>query len=109
MKKQDISDAQVNYVYLSIGSNLGNRIHFLEKSKYLLEAHKIKIIKILTPKGESDFAVKGQAVTLTLDKEVDISRGDLLCSIKNHNYFFLLRILAWSLCQSLFFFTFLLS
>ena len=48
---------------------------------------KIKIIKILTPKGESDFAVKGQAVTLTLDKEVDISRGDLLCSVKNHNYF----------------------
>ena len=48
---------------------------------------KIKIIKILTPKGESDFAVKGQPVTLTLDKEVDISRGDLLCSVKNHNYF----------------------
>ena len=45
MKKQDISDAQVNYVYLSIGSNLGNKIHFLEKSKYLLEACDIKIIK----------------------------------------------------------------
>ncbi len=45
MKKQDISDAQVNYVYLSIGSNLGNRIHFLEKSKYLLEARDIKIVK----------------------------------------------------------------
>ena len=45
MKKLDISDAQVNYVYLSIGSNLGNRIHFLEKSKYLLETHDIKIIK----------------------------------------------------------------
>ena len=45
MKKRDISDAQVNYVYLSIGSNLGNRIHFLEKSKYLLEIHDIKIIK----------------------------------------------------------------
>ena len=45
MKKQDISDARVNYVYLSIGSNLGNRIHFLEKSKYLLETHDIKIIK----------------------------------------------------------------
>jgi len=45
VKKQDISDAQVNYVYLSIGSNLGNRIHFLEKSKYLLEAHDVKIVK----------------------------------------------------------------
>ena len=45
MKKQDISDAQANYVYLSIGSNLGNRLHFLEKSKFLLETHEIKIIK----------------------------------------------------------------
>ncbi len=45
MKKQDISDAQVNYVYLSIGSNLGNRLHFLEKSKYLLEAQNVKIVK----------------------------------------------------------------
>ena len=45
MKKRDISDAQVKNVYLSIGSNLGNRIHFLEKSKYLLETHDIKIIK----------------------------------------------------------------
>ncbi len=45
MKKQDISDARVNYAYLSLGSNLGNRIHFLEKSKYLLEAHDIKIMK----------------------------------------------------------------
>ena len=45
MKKQDISDAQVNHAYLSIGSNLGNRIHFLEKSKYLLETNDIKIIK----------------------------------------------------------------
>ena len=45
VKKQDISDDQVNYVYLSIGSNLGNRLHFLEKSKYLLETQGIKIIK----------------------------------------------------------------
>ena len=45
MKKQDTSDVQANYVYLSIGSNLGNRLHFLEKSKYLLEAHNIRIIK----------------------------------------------------------------
>ncbi|OCW82290.1 hypothetical protein AKH21_02905, partial [Pelagibacteraceae bacterium GOM-A5] len=43
MKKRDTSDALVKNVYLSIGSNLGNRIHFLEKSKYLLETHDIKI------------------------------------------------------------------
>ena len=46
MKKRDTSDVRANYVYLSIGSNLGNRIHFLERSKYLMETHDIKIIKI---------------------------------------------------------------
>ena len=56
--------------------------------KFILQAkRKLKLNKILTPKGESDFAIKDQAVTLTLDKEIDISRGDLLCSVKNHNYF----------------------
>ena len=45
VKKQDTSDVRANYVYLSIGSNLGNRIHFLERSKYLMETHDIKIIK----------------------------------------------------------------
>ena len=45
MKKLDTSDVRANYVYLSIGSNLGNRLHYLEKSKYLLETQDIKIIK----------------------------------------------------------------
>ena len=43
--------------------------------------------KIITPSGEQDFAVKGQAVTLTFDKEVDISRGNLICSNEKNNYF----------------------
>ena len=69
------------------GTITSGKIKVNDEVQVFSSKEKIKIIKILTPKGESDFAVKEQAVTLTLDKEVDISRGDLLCSVKNHNYF----------------------
>ena len=69
------------------GTITSGKIKVNDEVQVFSSKEKIKIIKILTPKGESDFAVKGQAVTLTLDKEVDISRGDLLCSVKNNNYF----------------------
>ena len=69
------------------GTITSGKIKVNDEVQVFSSKEKIKIIKILTPKGESDFAVKDQAVTLTLDKEVDISRGDLLCSVKNHYYF----------------------
>ena len=37
-----------------------------------------KIARIVTMDGDLDFAIAGQAVTLVLDREVDISRGDVL-------------------------------
>ena len=46
MTKQDISEKQAKIVYLSIGSNLGNRINNIEKSKYKLSQKGVKIIKI---------------------------------------------------------------
>ena len=45
MIKRDISENLVNIVYLSIGSNLGNKKNNIEKAKYLLETNKIKIVK----------------------------------------------------------------
>ena len=69
------------------GTITSGKIKVNDEVQVFSSKEKIKIIKILTQKGESDLAVKDQAVTVTLDKEVDISRGDLLCSIKNHNYF----------------------
>ena len=45
MIKQDISEKQVKLSYLALGSNLGNKIHNLEKAKFELEKNKIKIIK----------------------------------------------------------------
>ena len=37
-----------------------------------------KITRIVTMDGDIDRAIAGQAVTLVLDREVDISRGDML-------------------------------
>ena len=45
MKKQDILENLVNVIYLSIGSNLGNKKRNIEKAKFLLEENPIKIIK----------------------------------------------------------------
>ena len=45
MKKQDISENLANIVYLSIGSNLGNKRKNIEKTKYILEQNPIKIVK----------------------------------------------------------------
>jgi len=42
--------------------------------------HTSRVVRILTPSGDSDRAVAGQAVTLVLDRAVDIARGDLLCA-----------------------------
>ena len=43
--KQDILENLVNTVYLSVGSNLGNKRRNIEKTKYNLEQNSIKIIK----------------------------------------------------------------
>ena len=45
MKRRDTSENQVNYSYLSIGSNLGDKILNLEKVKYLLKKNSVQIIK----------------------------------------------------------------
>ena len=45
MIKQDISENLANIVYLSIGSNLGNKRRNIEKTKYILEQNPIKIVK----------------------------------------------------------------
>ena len=43
-KKQDILEKVVNTAYLSIGSNLGNRMLNIEKTKYLIMSNKINIL-----------------------------------------------------------------
>ena len=45
MKKQDISENLVNTVFLSLGSNLGNKILNLNKAKHLILDNNTEIIK----------------------------------------------------------------
>ncbi len=44
---------------------------------------KSRIARIVTMDGDLEEAVAGQAVTLTLSDEIDVSRGDLLCDPLN--------------------------
>jgi bifunctional enzyme CysN/CysC/sulfate adenylyltransferase subunit 1 len=39
-----------------------------------------RVARIVTADGDLESAVSGQSVTLTLAEEIDVSRGDLLCS-----------------------------
>ena len=45
MKKRDTLEKAVNYAYLSIGSNLGNKKFNIEKTKFLISQKSIKIIR----------------------------------------------------------------
>ncbi|MDA9598409.1 2-amino-4-hydroxy-6-hydroxymethyldihydropteridine diphosphokinase [Candidatus Pelagibacter sp.] len=40
-----MSENQVNFVYISVGTNLGNKIYNIEKTKYFLSLNGIKIFK----------------------------------------------------------------
>ncbi|MGC6512272.1 MAG: sulfate adenylyltransferase subunit CysN [Parvibaculales bacterium] len=49
-----------------------------DKVKILPSAKESKVTRIVTHDGDLDEAVAGQSVTLTLEDEVDISRGDVI-------------------------------
>ena len=46
MKNQDILENQAKIVYLGLGSNLGNRLNNLEKTKLYLQSKNLKILKV---------------------------------------------------------------
>ena len=80
MKKQDILENQVKLSYLALGSNLGNKFQNLEKAKFELERHKIKIIK-----SSSNFLsiswpdpTKPKFVNLVLKIKTSLSATELL-------------------------------
>jgi bifunctional enzyme CysN/CysC len=47
--------------------------------KVLPSGLEAKISRIVTHSGDLDNAVSGQAVTLVLDREIDVSRGNVIC------------------------------
>jgi bifunctional enzyme CysN/CysC len=51
-----------------------------DRVKVLPSAQEATISRIVTQGGDLESAVDGQAVTLVLDREIDVSRGDVICA-----------------------------
>ena len=51
-----------------------------DQIKVLPSAKESTVARIVTMDGDLDEAVAGQSVTLTLEDEIDISRGDMICA-----------------------------
>jgi bifunctional enzyme CysN/CysC len=51
-----------------------------DRVKALPSAQEAQVTRIVTKDGELAQAVSGQAVTLVLDRDIDVSRGNVLCS-----------------------------
>ena len=51
-----------------------------ERLRVLPSGHESRVARIVTAQGDVESAIAGQSVTLILDSEVDISRGDVLAA-----------------------------
>jgi len=62
------------------GTIASGRVKKADRIKVLPSAQEVEISRIVTHDGDLEMAVEGQAVTLVLDREIDISRGDVICA-----------------------------
>ncbi|MDZ7343714.1 MAG: sulfate adenylyltransferase subunit CysN [candidate division KSB1 bacterium] len=62
------------------GTIAGGRVAVGDRIKVLPSASEAQVTRIVTKDRDLPVAVQGQAVTLVLDREIDIGRGNVLCS-----------------------------
>ena len=62
------------------GTLVSGRVRPGDSIRVLPSSRTATVARIVTADGDLDLASAGQAVTLTLAEELDISRGDLLCA-----------------------------
>jgi bifunctional enzyme CysN/CysC len=62
------------------GTIVGGALNPGDRIKVLPSAQDAQVARIVTKDGDLAGAAHGQAVTVVLDREIDISRGDVLCS-----------------------------
>jgi len=62
------------------GTIISGTVKPSDRIKVLPSAQEATITRIVTMDGDLETAVHGQAVTLVLDREIDVSRGDVVCS-----------------------------
>ena len=60
------------------GTISSGKININDEITVISSGEKAKVRKILTPDGNAEFSFENQAVTISLDKEIDISRGDII-------------------------------
>ena len=65
------------------GTVISGTIHKGMQIIILPSSQSSTVKKIIGPNGEIDKAIAGQAITLTLNTEIDVSRGDLIQSTNN--------------------------
>ncbi|MCY1394955.1 Bifunctional enzyme CysN/CysC [compost metagenome] len=63
------------------GSVVAGAIRRGERIRVLPSGKESRVASIITPAGEQEHAVCGQAITLTLEDEIDISRGDIIAPV----------------------------
>ena len=63
------------------GSVVAGSIRCGERIRVLPSGKESRIASIITPAGEQAQAICGQAITLTLEDEIDISRGDIIAPV----------------------------
>ena len=62
------------------GAIVGGAVRAGERVRVLPSGKESTVARIVTQDGDLERAIAGQSVTITLHDEIDISRGDLLCS-----------------------------
>ncbi|RQR71224.1 MULTISPECIES: sulfate adenylyltransferase subunit CysN [unclassified Burkholderia] len=60
------------------GSIASGEVRVGERVRVLPSGKESRVASVITPAGEADVARAGEAVTLTLADEIDVSRGDML-------------------------------
>jgi bifunctional enzyme CysN/CysC len=62
------------------GQIASGRVNVGDRIRALPSGAEARVARIVTHDGDLPHAIAGQSVTLTLDREIDVSRGDLLAS-----------------------------
>jgi bifunctional enzyme CysN/CysC len=62
------------------GTLASGRVRVGEDVVVLPSARRSRVARVLGPNGDVEFAIAGDAITLTLHDEIDVSRGDVLAA-----------------------------
>ena len=65
------------------GRLVGGAVRVGERVRVLPSAKESVVTRLVTQDGDLERAIAGQSITITLRDEIDVSRGDLLCSAES--------------------------